>query len=62
MARVRKALVAGAGAGLGAAIVYLQANSFQLTGPNLVAAVAAFIAAGIPVGWATWAAKNEPAT
>lgn len=62
MARVRKALVAGAGAGLGAAIVYLQANSFQLTGSNLIAAVAAFFAAGIPVGYATWQTKNAPAT
>lgn len=60
MARVRKALVAGAGAGVAAALVYLQANSFQFTGPVMSGAVAAFFAAGIPVGWATWQVKNAP--
>jgi hypothetical protein len=58
MTRVRKALVAGVGSGVGAAVVYLQANSFSLTGEIITGAVAAFLAAGIPVGYATWQTKN----
>lgn len=51
---IRKAVVAGLGAGAAAAFTYLQANSFKLDGEVIMGAIVAFVAAGIPVGYATW--------
>lgn len=59
--KIKKALVAGAGAGIGAAMVYLQSHSFKLDAETVGGAAVAFIVAGAPVGWATWRATNAPA-
>jgi hypothetical protein len=61
MSKIKKAIVAGAGAGAGAIGVYLQSHSFALDADTIGGALVAFVVVGLPVGWATWRAKNAPA-
>lgn len=56
-ARIRKAVVAGLTAGLGAGVaVVLKAGNTDST--TLSQALAAVIAVGGPVAWATWRVPN----
>lgn len=57
MARVRKALVAAAGAGLAAGIAVLVKGG-TADSATIWQALGAFVAAAIPVGLATWRAPN----
>jgi hypothetical protein len=57
MARIRKALVAGFGAGLAAGVAVLaKAGNFDRD--TLAQAAGAFIVAAVPVFWATYATRN----
>ena len=58
MSTIRKALVAGLGAGVAAAVTVLAKSDWKLDSATLSQAVGAFLAAGLPVGWATWRARN----
>lgn len=58
MARIRKALVAGAGAGIAAAAAVL-AKSPNLDRTTLGQAAGAFIVAAVPVVWATYRVRNS---
>lgn len=60
MSRIRKAVVAGAGAGLAAAVAYL-AKAGRVDGRVLGEAAVVFVTAGLPIGWATWVTPNAPA-
>jgi len=57
LARIKKAIVAGLGAGLTAAIASI-AQSGAMTRAQIVKAVGVGVAAAIAVGWATYQAKN----
>lgn len=57
MARIRKALVAGAGAGIAAAIAVL-AKGGHLDRDTLGQALGAFVVAAAPVVWATYKVRN----
>lgn len=57
-ARIRKAIVAGVGAGAGAAITYQVSIGFKLDTESLSATAGAFIATGVPVMIATYKARN----
>lgn len=61
LARIRKALVAGLGAGVGAAVAVVAKSQWHLTSETFSQALAALILAGVPVGWATWRAPNAAA-
>jgi hypothetical protein len=57
IAKIRKALVAGLTAGLGAGLaVVLKAGNVE--SPTISQALAAVIAVGGPVAWATWRVPN----
>lgn len=57
MSRIRKAVVAGLGAGIAAgAAVLLKAGALDDT--TIGQALAAFAAAAVTVGYATWRAPN----
>lgn len=56
MKRVSKAIAAGVSAGIGAAGVYLQAHSFQVTTEHVAGAAGAFVVAGVIAGVATYQA------
>jgi uncharacterized membrane protein (UPF0136 family) len=57
MARIRKAVVAGLGAGVAAgAAVLFKAGALDDT--TIGQALGAFAAAAVAVGWATWRAPN----
>lgn len=60
LARIKKSLVAGVGAGVSAALTYQITIGFKLDGESIGATVGALFAAGVPVGWAAWKAKNAP--
>lgn len=60
MSKIRKAVVAGVGAGVGAAVTVLAKSGWRLDSATLGQAVGAFLAAGLPVGWATWRTVNAP--
>jgi high-affinity Fe2+/Pb2+ permease len=60
LARIKKAVVAGLGAGVAAAIPVIW-KSGKLDGDTISQAIGAFVAAAALVGWATWGAKNAPA-
>lgn len=58
LARVRKAVVAGLGAGVGAAVAVIAKANWQLDSATISQAIAAAIAVGGPVAWATWRVPN----
>ena len=60
LARIKKAIVAGVGAGAAAAITHQVSIGFKLDSESIGASVGAFLAAGVPVLWATWKARNAP--
>lgn len=60
MKRIRKAVMAGAGAGVAAAAAVL-AKSPNLDRATLGQAAGAFLVAAVPVAWATWRIPNKPA-
>lgn len=60
LARIKKALVAGAGAGI-AAVVAAMSAGMTLDADGVTKLVLAFLAAAIPVGLATWKVRNAPA-
>lgn len=57
MDRVRKALTAAAGAGI-AAVVTALSTGVQLDADGIAKLAGIFLAAAIPVGWATWRVPN----
>lgn len=60
MEKVRKAVIAGLGAGIVAALgVLLKAG--RLDSVTVSQALGALVAAGASVGWATWRVPNAPA-
>jgi len=59
MARIRKAVVAAAGAGVAAAVPVIW-KSGTLDSATISQAIGAFAAAAALVGWATWRAPNAP--
>ena len=61
MKKVSKAVAAGVSAGLAAAGVYLQANSFQLTTEHVAGALGAFVVAGVTVAATTYFAPANTA-
>lgn len=58
LARIRKAVTAGLGAGLGSATTVLVKAGWHLDSTTVSQALAALILAGVPVGWATWRIEN----
>lgn len=61
MKTIRKAIVAGAGAGAAAAIVFLRGEleNGRKVGVDMIGGAAvAFVVAGVPIGWATWRVEN----
>ncbi len=60
MARIRKAIVAGAGAGIAAAAAVL-AKSPNLNRDTIGQAAGAFIVAAVPAAWLTWRVPNKTA-
>lgn len=58
MSKIRKALVAGAGAGIGAAVTVFAKSDWVFNSTSVSQAFGAFLAAGLPVGWATWRTEN----
>jgi len=60
LARIRKCVVAGVGAGVAAAVPVIW-KSGNLDGAAVSQAIGAFFAAAVLVGWATWRAPNAPA-
>lgn len=58
MSRIRKAIVAAAGAGFGAAVTVVAKSDWKLDSTVLAQALAAFAIAAVPVGLATYRVKN----
>jgi hypothetical protein len=62
LARIRKAVTAGLGAGIAAAVALVAKAGWHFDNATLSQALGAFVAAAAAVGWATWATpKNAPA-
>jgi uncharacterized membrane protein YjjB (DUF3815 family) len=61
LARIRKALIAGLGAGLGAGVTVILKANFHFDSVTLSQALGAAIAVGVPVAWATWQVPNAKA-
>lgn len=61
LARIRKAVVAGLGAGVGAGVAVIAKSGWQLDGTTISQALAALIAVGGPVAYATWRVPNKTA-
>jgi hypothetical protein len=57
LARARKAVMAGVGAGV-AAVVATLTNGVTLDADGVAKLAGIFLAAAIPVGWATWRIPN----
>lgn len=57
MDRIRKALTAAAGAGIAAVVTALTAG-VKLDAEGVAKLAGIFLAAAIPVGWATWRVPN----
>jgi hypothetical protein len=65
LGRIRKSILAGVGAGIAAAGTLIvkaltEGGLSKIDSPLLGAAVGAFVAAAVPVGWAVWRAPNDP--
>jgi high-affinity Fe2+/Pb2+ permease len=60
LARIRKAVVAGVGAGVAAAVSVIW-KSGKVDGATISQAIGAFAAAAALIGWATWRAPNARA-
>lgn len=60
ISRIRKAVVAGVGAGITAGLGALVAAG-ALTRDELTKAVGVAVAGGAAVAWTTWRVPNEPA-
>lgn len=58
MSKIRKALVAGFGAGIGAAVTVLVKSDWKFDSASISQAFGAFVIAGLPIGWATWRTEN----
>lgn len=63
IARIRKAVIAGVGAGLAAGIGALAESAAQgdITEAAVSRAIGLGVAAAVSVGWATWKVRNAPA-
>lgn len=61
LARIRKAVVAGLGAGVGAAVAVVAKSGWHVDSTTVSQALAALILAGVPVGWAAWRVPNAKA-
>lgn len=61
MARIRKAVIAGAGAGLTAVVTLLATSGLPTDADGVGRAVGAFLAGALPVAWATWRIPNKEA-
>jgi len=61
LARIRKAAVAGATAGVGSAIAVIAKANWHLDETTVSQALAAAIAVGGPVAWSTWRVPNAAA-
>jgi hypothetical protein len=63
LARIRKAIVAGVGAGVGAAasVITAAASTHPLGITDLELAIGALIVVGAAAGFATWRIPNAPA-
>lgn len=59
LAEIKKALVAGVGAGIGAAVTHQVSIGFKLDAESISASFGAFIATGVPVLIATYRARNR---
>jgi hypothetical protein len=64
LARIRKALVAGAGAAVAAAAASLQqaASKGSITRDDFAVALGVAVTAGVTIGLATYAVRNETTT
>ena len=60
LARIRKAVVAGATAGVGAAVTVLAKSGWHLDDTTIGQAAGAFLAAAVVAGLATWKVRNAP--
>lgn len=58
LARIRKAAVAGLGAGVGAGVAVVAKANWHLDSTTFSQALAALILAGVPVAWATFKVRN----
>jgi len=58
LARIRKAVVAGLGAGIGAATTVLANAGWHLDSATVSQALGAFVTAAAALGWATWRVEN----
>lgn len=58
LARIRKAIVAGLGAGIGAVVAIEAKAGWHVDSVTISQDLAALILAGVPVGWATWRTAN----
>jgi hypothetical protein len=63
LARIRKALVAGIGAGLAAAVAALMQAALEgnINRDEVSRAIGAGVAAAVAIGWATYKVRNAPA-
>lgn len=61
LARIRKAVVAGLGAGIGAVVAIEAKAGWHVDSVTISQDLAALILAGLPVGWATWRTPNAQA-
>lgn len=59
LARIKKAIVAGVLAGVGAAITHQVSIGVKLDAESIGASFGAFVAFGVPALWATYKARNE---
>lgn len=60
--RIRKSVVAGATAGVGAAVTYQVSVGWNFSAEHLGQTAGAFAAVALPTAWATWRVPNKPAS
>lgn len=58
LARIRKAVIAGLGAGVGAGVSVIAKANWHLDSVTISQALGAAIAVGAPVGYATFKTRN----
>jgi uncharacterized membrane protein YjjB (DUF3815 family) len=61
LARIRKALTAGVGAGLAAVVTLLFSSGIPTDAKQVGALAGAFLAGAVPIFWATWQVPNARA-